>query len=190
VYLAAVFVETAIRAPLRRQLRANKIAEDRVSGLERLLVGFLFVGIVFAPVAYIFTPWLAFANYRLPDWAGWLGVALMLAALWVFWRAHADLGLNWSPSLQIREGHDLITHGIYRVIRHPMYASAWLWGIAQILLLQNWIAGFAGLVTFMPMYFLRVPREEQMMLDTFGESYRAYMGRTGRVLPLLRQKAD
>ena len=66
-----------------------------------------------------------------------------------------------------------------------MYAFGWLLGIAQTLLLQNWIAGPSGLVSFALLYFLRVPREEQMMLDQFGDEYQAYMKRTGRVIPRL-----
>jgi protein-S-isoprenylcysteine O-methyltransferase Ste14 len=66
-----------------------------------------------------------------------------------------------------------------------MYASMWLWGVAQALLLQNWVAGWAGLVSFLPLYLLRVPREERMMLDEFGGEYRAYMDRTDRVVPRL-----
>jgi protein-S-isoprenylcysteine O-methyltransferase Ste14 len=110
-------------------------------------------------------------------------MALLVCALIVFWRAHADLGRNWSPSLQVREGHSLITRGLYQYIRHPMYASQWLYVIAQPLLLHNWIAGLGGLLLFLPLYVLRVPAEEQMMVDGFGEEYRAYMLRTGRVLP-------
>jgi protein-S-isoprenylcysteine O-methyltransferase Ste14 len=52
-----------------------------------------------------------------------------------------------------------------------------------VLLLQNWVAGWAGLALFAPLYVLRVPREERMMLDQFGEEYRAYMDRTGGVVP-------
>ena len=63
-----------------------------------------------------------------------------------------------------------------------MYASQWLWGMAQALLLQNWIAGWAGVVLFVPLYVFRVVREERMMLEQFGEAYRAYMNRTGRVV--------
>jgi protein-S-isoprenylcysteine O-methyltransferase Ste14 len=109
----------------------------------------------------------------------------MAVAVWVFWRSHVDLGRNWSPSLQLREGHTLVTQGMYRSIRHPMYTSQCLWSIAQTLLLQNWVAGWAGLVLFLPLYLLRVPREEQMMLAQFGEAYRTYMERTGRVVPVL-----
>ncbi len=64
--------------------------------------------------------------------------------------------------------------------------SEWLWSVAQALLLQNWVAGLAGLALFTPLYVLRVPREERMMLDRFGEEYHAYMNRTGRVVPQLR----
>jgi protein-S-isoprenylcysteine O-methyltransferase Ste14 len=61
----------------------------------------------------------------------------------------------------------------------------WLWGMAQTLLLQNWIAGWAGLVLFLPMYVSRVPREEQLMMEQFGEAYREYVKRTGRIVPRL-----
>ena len=64
-----------------------------------------------------------------------------------------------------------------------MYSAVWLWAIAQALLLPNWVAGFAGLVGFGILYFGRVAREERMMLETFGDSYRASMARTGRVFP-------
>ena len=72
----------------------------------------------------------------------------MLAALWLFWRSHADLGQNWSVSLEIRKDHRIVQHGVYRLIRHPMYASIWLWSIAQALLLANWLAGWSAVVPF------------------------------------------
>ena len=39
------------------------------------------------------------------------------------------------------------------------------------------------LIVYAPLYFIRVRREEQLMLDNFGEAYRAYMIGTGRLLP-------
>jgi protein-S-isoprenylcysteine O-methyltransferase Ste14 len=106
-------------------------------------------------------------------------------AIWLFWHSHRDLGKNWSPSLEIDAQHVLITHGVYRTIRHPMYASQLLWGFAQALLLRNWIAGWAGLVTILPLYFVRVPREERMRFDHFGDDYRAYIAQTGRIVARL-----
>ncbi len=113
-------------------------------------------------------------------------VTVMVISLWLFWRSHADLGHNWSISLELREGHELVTHGVYRKIRHPMYASIWLWNIAQAMLLQNWLAGWPALLAFAAMYFLRTPREEQLMCEAFGEEYREYMRQTGRLLPRRR----
>jgi protein-S-isoprenylcysteine O-methyltransferase Ste14 len=67
-----------------------------------------------------------------------------------------------------------------------MYASIWLWGIAQGMLLQNWLAGWAVLPVFAVMYSLRTHREEQMMCDAFGERYLEYMRRTGRLFPRIK----
>jgi protein-S-isoprenylcysteine O-methyltransferase Ste14 len=66
-----------------------------------------------------------------------------------------------------------------------MYTSVWLWAIAQFLLLNNWLAGSAAIVSFGTMYLLRVGNEEKMMLDQFGEAYYNYMQKTGRLLPKL-----
>ena len=189
LYFLALLAQVVIRIPHEQRRRKTRMAVERVNTLERTLVSLLFVGIVFAPAIYASTSLLDRANYRLPLEAqrsvGGVGAMLMTLAIWLFWRSHADLGRNWSPSLQLREGHELVTEGVYRYVRHPMYASEWLWSIAQALLLQNWVAGWAGLALFTPLYVMRVPREEQMMLDRFGAEYRSYMNRTGRVVPQL-----
>ena len=186
VYGIGFIMTFIIRLPYWWRARTRRIDVDLKTARERSLLAFLSVGIGALPLVYVFTPWLGFADYRLPPWAGWAGAAILAFALWLFWRAHAALGPYWSDSLQLREGHPLVTGGIYGHIRHPMYAFGWLLGTSQALLLQNWIAGLSGLVSFALLYFSRVPREEQMMLDRFGEEYRAYMDRTGRVSPRVR----
>jgi protein-S-isoprenylcysteine O-methyltransferase Ste14 len=183
VFWAAIIAEMAIRAPISQKQRKEAKSERRVNRQETVMLGLLFLAMFFLPLFYSATTWLDFANYSLPIWAGWLGVIVILLALFIFWRSHADLGLNWSPSLEIRTEHKLITNGIFGYIRHPMYASQWIWVIAQPLLIQNWIAGFLNLFVFIVFYFLRVRAEEKMMLDTFGDEYREYMNRTGAVFP-------
>ena len=183
VYFAALIIEIIIRVPLNKMRKQEKMGEQRVTSQEKTLLGLLSLGGLFVPIIYAATNWLDFANYTLPAWASWLGVLLTAGAIFVFWRAHADLGLNWSPTLEIREKHELITRGIYGVIRHPMYASQWLLVIAQPLLLHNWIAGFLNLLVFIPFYLLRVKAEEQLMIEQFGDQYRAYIQKVGAVLP-------
>lgn len=185
IYFAAILIEIFIRIPLNRKRKLEKMSERRVTRQEKTLLGLLSLAMFFVPIVYGASDWLDFADYMLPAWAGWLGVVLISGAVFVFWRAHADLGLNWSPTLEIREKHELITGGIYAHIRHPMYASQWLWVLAQPLLLQNWIAGFLNLLVFIPFYFLRVREEERLMLEQFGDQYRSYMQRVGAVLPKL-----
>jgi protein-S-isoprenylcysteine O-methyltransferase Ste14 len=190
-YWAANFVIRApyIKAHQRLAIRANR--KTRADTGFFLAVG---VGGFFLPLVYVFTPVLAFANYSSPLWVGLGGVVVLLLGNWVFWKSHKDLGTNWSPTLEIREKHTLVTHGIYRRIRHPMYLSIWLLVIAQAMILPNYVAGFSGVVPFALLYFLRVPNEERMMREEFGESYDAYLLGTGRILPRLQsgrsQKAD
>lgn len=185
-YWAAMLAEIFIRAPINQKRKQERISEQRVSSQEKIILILLSIGGFLLPLIYSATSWLDFANYTTPAWAGWAGILLAIGAVIVFWRAHADLGLNWSPSLEIREKHELITHGIYKFIRHPMYASQWLLVIAQPLLLQNWLAGFMNLIVFVPFYLLRVKAEEKMMQDLFGDEYSEYLKKTGAVLPKLR----
>jgi protein-S-isoprenylcysteine O-methyltransferase Ste14 len=183
IFLVGFVAYFLIRVVFARHTRGNEKIVRRVDAWERILLSIIIASSLVLPMLYLFTPWLAFANYRLPAWTPWCGTICLLAALWLFWRSHADLGRNWSVTLEMRKGHQLITDGVYRTVRHPMYASIWLFNIAQALLLQNWLAGWSLFLAFGVLYFVRVSREEQMMIDSFGEEYRAYMKRTGRLFP-------
>lgn len=182
-YWVGLVVQIIVRAPFSKAWKSGTMTIRRVSFTENLLLGLLTVGSLVVPLIYSVTSWLDFANYNLPGWAGWFGILLLACSLFIFARSHIDLKSNWSPSLEIRTDHTLITNGIYRLIRHPMYASQWVAVITQMLLLQNWLAGPMGLIVFIPFYFLRVQAEEKMMLDQFGDQYRVYMSKTGSVLP-------
>ena len=188
VFLIGFIVYVTIRAVFAQRTERNEKTVRRVDRLEKALMIVVISTSTLVPLLYLFTPLLAFADYRLPTVAPWFGLFLMLAALWLFWRSHADLGLNWSPTLELRKGHQLITHGVYRTIRHPMYASIFLWSLAQGLILENWLAGWSALLTFSLMYLLRTPREEQMMCDFLGQPYRDYMRQTGRLFPRISRK--
>lgn len=183
VWLIGTVIWIAIRYPhARRSRKVSKVSStDRKRERAVLAVTGLLVHVV--PLIYVLTGWPKFADYTFRPALGVLGTIVFAAALYLFYRSHKDLGTNWSIALDIRKTHALVTDGVYRLVRHPMYSAFWLNAVAQLLLLPNWIAGPAGLLGIALLYFARVGREERMMLETFGEEYRAYMGRSARLIP-------
>jgi protein-S-isoprenylcysteine O-methyltransferase Ste14 len=172
-----------LRIPHDRRSRKTKVARDVMDMREKLRLAISLTGLGLIPFIYVIFGQPSFANRAFQPALAWLGVALAIAAIIMFHLTHKALGRNWSVSLQMREGHKLITDGIYAHIRHPMYTAFWLMALAQACLLPNWVAGFSGIIGFGTLYLLRVGPEEEMMVESFGEEYRAYMARTGRLTP-------
>jgi protein-S-isoprenylcysteine O-methyltransferase Ste14 len=183
VWLTGIVAWYVIRHPYHRRARKTPVARTFQDRLEWALLAGATFGLFIVPAFYVATGIPAVLDRPFVPALAWLGVPVLVAALWLFWRSHADLGRNWSASLKLREGHKLVTGGVYRDIRHPMYSSFLLLGLAQFLLLPNWLAGALGLVGAAAMFALRVGREEDMMGDLFGAEYRAYMARTKRIIP-------
>jgi protein-S-isoprenylcysteine O-methyltransferase Ste14 len=129
------------------------------------------------------TGWPEFARTDPSWWQIGLGAAVMVLALVLFRKTHKALGKMWSVSLDIREKHELVTSGIYRRLRHPMYTAFWTMALAQALLVPNVVAGLAGLVGFGTLFFFRIGPEERMMEETFGDAYRNYRQKTARIIP-------
>jgi protein-S-isoprenylcysteine O-methyltransferase Ste14 len=172
-----------IRYPYQRRSRKTPVARRHDQLRENALIAISFAGLFLVPVIYVLTDQPKVAAYEFHPLQAWLGAATLIAAMYVLYRTHRDLGRAWSVTLEVREGHALVTRGIYGRLRHPMYSSFWLWAISQALLLPNWVAGLSGLVGFGTLFFARVGHEERMMLETFGDDYRAYMARTHRLIP-------
>ena len=122
-------------------------------------------------------------RYELPAWCPWIGVIVMLLAGTLHWRAHFDLGHNYSATVRAHAQQSLVTDGVFRWIRHPIYASLWLIVLAQPLLVHHWLFGLSGIVSFALLYFHRLPREEAMMRGLFGNAYASYSERVGRLVP-------
>ncbi len=183
VWVAGIIGWYVIRYPHQRRSHKTPIASRRERVREGILLATSFTGLFILPVVYVTTGEPQVADYPFRPVLAWFGTAAFAVALLGFYRAHRDLGRFWSVTLEIRQTHELVTTGVYRHVRHPMYAAFFLWAVAQALLLPNWIAGPAGLVGFGTLFGLRVRREERMMEATFGDAYRAYAARTWRVIP-------
>ena len=183
VWFAGVVGWYIIRHPFERKARKIGVTKSLFDWWEYSVLTFATLGLFVAPAVYVLMGFPALLDRPFNPTVASLGLVPLCTALWLFHRSHADLGRNWSISLEVREQHALVKTGVYRLIRHPMYCSFFLLGLAQMLLLPNWFAGGAGLGAAAIFYIFRVRREERMMLECFGDEYRAYMADTKRVIP-------
>ena len=182
IVLASSIIMVIIRVPHGQRSRGVKVVKSRRGPLEIALLTLAWLAF-FIPLVWVVAPVFAFADYPLRPAPLFAGVAFLALGLWLFARSHADLGTNWSITLEVREKHQLVTEGIYRHIRHPMYLALLVYSIGQALVLPNWIAGPSYGVAMALLFALRFTREERMMLEEFGSDYEAYMRRTKRLLP-------
>ena len=144
---------------------------------------------VFTFFMYILFPQtLAWAKITLTSWLRLLGAFIAIVALlWFIW-IHRSLGSNLSVRLRIKESQELVTDGPYRWIRHPMYSAFFLLHLAVFFLTANWFIGITWLAGLIAIIFLRVKREEAMLLAQFGDKYSNYMEQTGRFFPSVKRR--
>ena len=114
----------------------------------------------------------------------WIGLVLTILGMGVEFSTQLYLGRNYSTLLNIREEHSLITAGPYRYIRHPMYTALITTGVGLAFLSANWYFALPFIVTII-VIILRIRKEEEIMIDEFGEEYIQYMKRTKRFIPFL-----
>jgi protein-S-isoprenylcysteine O-methyltransferase Ste14 len=168
-------------------LRAGKVRwlESKLNIALRIVAGL--AGIAALWTYLIWPEWILWASVPIPDWLRWTGVvagALGIAALaWV----HRELGRNFAATLHLRDqGHTLVTSGPYRWVRNPMYTSIYLILISFFLVSANCVIGLSWFGGFTALMISRVPREEALMQEQFGEEYRAWAARTGRFMPRIQ----
>jgi len=178
-----------IRAYYRIKARGNtlrKVQEKWLVPAEVLLgLPFMLGGLL-----YIFHPQpLESTSVAIGAAWRWAGAGIFAASLILLTWAHADLGKNFSAELRIRTDHELVTGGLYRHVRHPMYTFFFFLVIGMGLLSANWLIGTGGVCAFIVIVSLRLHKEEEMMATRFGERYRQYAAVTGRFLPRLRKRS-
>lgn len=186
-YLLGFAIATVLRSYYGRQFVSSQITLKEQDHPLVYLGMALWSIVLFLPFFTIFTNGLTFADYPANIALQTLGLLIFIAGLGLLWSTHAALGENFSPILAIHHQHQLVTQGIYQYIRHPMYLSFLMWAVGQALLINNWIAGPLGIIAFLLIYGFRIEREEQQLLETFGDAYRDYQKRSGRLLPKLKK---
>ena len=132
--------------------------------------------------------WFPWALVSLPMWARWSGVGFGVVVAALMWWTMLALGSNYRGTMGLHANHELVTHGPYRFVRHPMNAFFPLVSIFLFLLSANWVLGVVALILIGTISIVRAPMEERQLIERFGKEYRAYMRRTGRFFPRLRRR--
>jgi protein-S-isoprenylcysteine O-methyltransferase Ste14 len=131
--------------------------------------------------------WFPWASLSLPLWARWSGAGLGAVVAGLMWWTMVALGSNYRGTTGLHANHELVTHGPYRFVRHPMQAVAPLTSIVLFSLSANWVIGTGALVLIGTISIVRAPIEERELIERFGDEYRGYMQRAGRLFPRLRR---
>lgn len=186
VALIAVLASTLAVTALHR-LRAST-AGERISHRAE---GYLFatvlrltgLGVLLTTLAYLVDPALVrWGAMPLPSFVRWCGaVTGALCPLLMYWTL-SNLGKNLTDTVVTRSAATLVTGGPYRWIRHPFYGTCALLFTSMTLLSGNWVIGLGCLIVLV-MLAVRTPKEEQMLIEKFGQQYRDYMAKTGRFVP-------
>jgi protein-S-isoprenylcysteine O-methyltransferase Ste14 len=182
VLLMRVYFVVQLRRARERLMPDREAVEreGRVMFAFRVAMGLL-LGSWLALYA-IYPTWMVVLLLPFPGWLRWAGFALGIVSIGVWSWTQVALGKEWSPQLQLRKEHRLVTTGPYRRVRHPLYMAMFGYSASLGLVTASWFfVAFAVLAIAATL--ARVPKEEQMMIGEFGEEYRAYMQRTGRFFP-------
>jgi protein-S-isoprenylcysteine O-methyltransferase Ste14 len=143
-----------------------------------------FALITFLMMYFAGAGWIIAFSFSLPPWLRWIGFAFGVLTVFFWTWVQVRLDTQWSPQLQLTKDHQLITSGPYARIRHPLYAGMCGWFVSLSLLTANWIFVAACSIATVGIIW-RIPKEEKMMIEAFGDEYKAYMQRTGRFFPKL-----
>lgn len=161
------------------------LAQREKTGIFRA-VNVLFTFAFISTLVFLVIPqWAAWASLPLPIWLRWAGVGLALLGFGLLQWAQNTLGRNWSDTPRLIDGQVLITDGPYRWARHPIYSAFLLILGSTLFITASWFVGSMWIGATLLEVTWRTGIEEGMMVERFGDQYRAYMGETGRFAPRL-----
>ena len=168
------------------QHSTESVLEQPKPGRATQIANLLALPALLSSVIYVIAPaWMSWSALPLPLWLRWLGVGVALSGFTLLQWAQQSLGKNWSDEPRLVEGQEMISSGPYRWIRHPIYAAFLLILGSLLLISANWFIGALWIGMTCLDVTSRMRTEESMMVGQFGEQYRAYMRRTGRLFPRL-----
>lgn len=192
IFFSFAFVMTAFtkKAKARKEDAARRVKlhnEHEVPLLLRLRQIFgipFYLGVLVWAFAPGYMEWSAVA---FPVWARWTGLVLGLISIllnaWSHRTLSRRLGEDFDPALRLLKVPSLVKEGPYARMRHPIYLAFLLMQISVLLLTANWLIGLCGIAIILSVIAIRVPEEEKILMEQFGDEYGSYRKRTGSMFP-------
>lgn len=129
---------------------------------------------------------LTWVKFDPPTWLRYAGLTLAILCVPLIWWVFSSIGKNISETVLIKDDHELVTHGPYTWVRHPLYGAALVLLLSISLVFGDYIILGYTLAGILAFRLLVIPAEEKQLLAAFGEEYECYQSRTGALLPWIR----
>ena len=162
--------------------KATQRLEPAGSRIFRVFIFLIAMALLMIP--RIPLPWLYRQLWPTGIWPFWIGAAVTIAGLLFAVWARQHLASNWSSSVTIKQGHELITTGPYALVRHPIYTGI-LTGFLGTAIALSQVRGFIGFVLVFLGFWTKLRMEERWMRSQFGETYATYAHQTAALVPYL-----
>jgi protein-S-isoprenylcysteine O-methyltransferase Ste14 len=168
------------------KLKTAIAEEDMGTGFKIITAITTVIGAAGLVLYLLSPPWWTWTSIPLGEWIQWSGIVMALVPIFFIIWVHRHLDKQWSIALELREDHKLITTGPYRYVRHPMYLGIFIYNIGLMMISLDVLVILFFAFTIWVNY-RRIPREEQMLIQKFGDEYLEYIKRSGRLLPQFRR---
>ncbi len=150
------------------------------------IVYIFFVILAFSLLFEKYFPFSFLYQAVLPQNASWkiAGIVLCLSGLLFAFLARICLGKNWSGRITVKENHELIQSGPYRITRNPIYTGFLAAFCGTAMTVGEW-RGYLGIPVLLACLLIKISKEEEFMLETFGDKFREYQIKVKRLIPLI-----
>ncbi len=166
----------------------NATLKEREEGIVSKIASTLGLLGFISMIAYVINPtWLAWASLPFSIWLRWAGVVIAFLGFALLQWSQVTLSNSWSDTPRMMKEQTLITSGPYHSIRHPIYTAFILILGSTLLISSNWLIGLCWAGMTILETTSRIRFEESLMMEYFGDQYREYMKKTGRLFPRLIQ---
>ena len=119
-----------------------------------------------------------------------LGIGIAVYSIWLVLAAFRELGQQWSLQARVLDDHELVTSGVYGLVRHPIYTAMFGMLIATGIVVSHWLALAAAVLIFLAGTKIRVHFEEKLLANAFGPEFEVWRSRVPTLIPRINRTTN